>query len=70
MTRLLPTQHTGTRRFEVHAVARFAVDTLMTWRERARQRRALRQLGPQHLRDIGVTSEEAEREAATPFWRA
>ena len=37
--------------------------------QRVRQRRALAQLDRRLLRDIGVTPEQAEREAAKPFWR-
>lgn len=36
---------------------------------RRRQRRALSELSPWQLRDIGVTPEEARREAEKPFWR-
>ena len=32
-----------------------AVDLLLTWRERARQRRQLRSLNDRMLRDIGIT---------------
>jgi uncharacterized protein YjiS (DUF1127 family) len=42
------------------------------WMQRARQRRALTELtelGPHLLRDIGISYEEARREAAKPFWR-
>lgn len=37
--------------------------------QRARQRRALAHLDRRLLRDIGVTPEQAEREAARPFWQ-
>jgi uncharacterized protein YjiS (DUF1127 family) len=37
---------------------------------RARQRRALARLEPDLLRDIGITPEQARREAAKPSWRA
>ena len=40
------------------------------WFERSRQRRALADLDDRLLRDIGVTSAQASREAAKPFWRA
>ncbi len=48
-----------------HAVAA----TLKLWRARHRQRRCLAQLDTRALRDIGVTPYDAQREAATPFWR-
>ena len=37
--------------------------------ERSRQRQTLRDLDDHLLRDIGVTREQAEREAHKPFWR-
>jgi uncharacterized protein YjiS (DUF1127 family) len=52
------------------AILRVAAAALGTWRERARQRRALRRLDERLLRDIGVTRAAAEREARAPFWRA
>ena len=42
------------------------------WAERRRQRQALASLieSSDHLlRDVGLTREEARREAAKPFWR-
>ncbi|MCA1442408.1 DUF1127 domain-containing protein [Ensifer sp. IC4062] len=35
-----------------------------------RSRRALEELSEHLLEDIGVTEEEARREAAVPFWRS
>jgi uncharacterized protein YjiS (DUF1127 family) len=43
---------------------------IRTWFERGRQRRALAELDDRLLRDIGVTFEQAKREAARPFWSA
>ena len=40
------------------------------WFERGRQRRALAELDDRLLRDIGVTFEQARREAAKPLWTA
>jgi uncharacterized protein YjiS (DUF1127 family) len=37
--------------------------------DRWQQRQALLELDPRLLNDIGVTREEAEREARKPFWR-
>jgi uncharacterized protein YjiS (DUF1127 family) len=37
--------------------------------ERLRQRRILLELDERLLRDIGVTREQAEREARKPFWK-
>jgi len=39
------------------------------WKARARQRRRLSRLDAYLLRDIGVSAEDAAREAAKPFWR-
>jgi len=38
-------------------------------RQRIRQRRALARLDTRLLRDIGISAEQARREAAKPFWR-
>jgi uncharacterized protein YjiS (DUF1127 family) len=46
-----------------------ALDRLLGWRERARQRRALLALDDRMLKDIGITRADAEREASRPFWR-
>jgi uncharacterized protein YjiS (DUF1127 family) len=43
--------------------------TLALWAERSSQRKALAALERHHLRDIGVTREEARHEAEKPFWR-
>jgi uncharacterized protein YjiS (DUF1127 family) len=46
--------------------------TLSFWIDRSRQRSQLGELAELNddlLRDIGVTREEALREAAKPFWR-
>ncbi len=42
---------------------------LMTWHERARQRRALGTLDQRLLRDIGLDPATAATEASKPFWR-
>lgn len=39
------------------------------WITRAEQRAALAELDEERLRDIGVTRDQARREAAKPFWR-
>ena len=46
--------------------------TVALWIARCRQRRALEELAMVNdrlLRDIGVSKDEALREAAKPFWR-
>ena len=42
---------------------------LSTWRERAIQRKQLKQLPVHLLKDIGLTPMQAEQEAAKPFWQ-
>ena len=43
--------------------------TLLDWIERSRQRQALTVLERHLLDDIGVTPDEARREAEKPFWQ-
>jgi uncharacterized protein YjiS (DUF1127 family) len=43
--------------------------TLLTWLERARQRRHLLSLSDHMLRDIGLSRADVEGEAGKPFWR-
>ena len=44
-------------------------ETLITWRERASQRRHLASLEDHQLKDMGISRADAEREAGKPFWR-
>ncbi len=53
------------RRWVAHAL-----DGLLTWSERARQRRRLMQFDDHLLRDIGISRAEAIAETEKPFWRA
>jgi uncharacterized protein YjiS (DUF1127 family) len=46
-----------------------ALDTVLLWHERARQRRQLLQLNDAMLRDIGLVRADALGEAGKPFWR-
>lgn len=46
-----------------------ALDVMLSWQDRSRQRRALRHLSHRELRDIGISRIEAEHEARKPFWR-
>lgn len=39
------------------------------WAERRRQRRALAELPPHLLRDVGIAPGDAWAEARKPFWR-
>ena len=47
-----------------------ALDTVLLWHERTRQRRQLLQLDDVMLRDIGVGRSDVTGEASKPFWRA
>jgi uncharacterized protein YjiS (DUF1127 family) len=53
----------------LNAAALHAVDTILTWHERARMRHQLLMLDDRLLRDIGITRLEARNEAEKPFWR-
>jgi uncharacterized protein YjiS (DUF1127 family) len=44
--------------------------TLLTWRERSRQRAMLAELDGHLLRDLGISAADAQREWEKPFWRA
>jgi uncharacterized protein YjiS (DUF1127 family) len=60
---------TGSRPMLASRVER-AIDLLLTWHERSRQRHHLRSLSTHMLRDIGLSRADVEGEAAKPFWRA
>jgi uncharacterized protein YjiS (DUF1127 family) len=47
-----------------------ALGTVRLWRQRSRDRRILRDLDDQLLRDIGLSRADVEAEARKPFWRA
>jgi uncharacterized protein YjiS (DUF1127 family) len=60
------------RRVRVPSLAvrlRNAVDLVLTWHERARQRRHLQSLSDHMLRDLGLTRADVLAEASKPFWR-
>lgn len=48
---------------------RRALDLLLLWQQRARDRRQLASLSDQMLRDIGLTRADVYAEASKPFWR-
>ena len=48
---------------------RGAIQTLLFWQERARQRRALAQLDERSLNDLALSRSDVARECAKPFWR-
>ena len=47
-----------------------AARALILWHKRSRDRARLAAMEPYLLRDIGLTREQADSEAAKPFWRA
>jgi len=49
-------------------VALVVAVTVTRWTVRRKTRKALGRLEPHHLKDIGMTKEQAWREAALPFW--
>lgn len=72
----LPREAAGTRAFRQQSASSSSaggwLHTLGLWIDRSRQRRQLGELAELNnylLRDIGLSQEEALREAAKPFWR-
>lgn len=45
-------------------------DQLLTWQQRARDRRSLQRLDAHMLHDIGLSAADVDREASKPFWRS
>ena len=63
---------TRQRRHTVLNLAIRAAALIQGWSERRRQRESLNnlaELNPHLLNDIGLTRDDALREAAKPFWR-
>jgi uncharacterized protein YjiS (DUF1127 family) len=60
----LPPRHRGLTGL-LHATAKL----VRLWRRRFREREQLARLDHRLLRDVGITSIEAEREINKPFWR-
>jgi len=46
-----------------------AMEPVLLWRARVRDRGELARLSDRMLRDIGITRQDAEREFRKPFWR-
>ena len=47
-----------------------ALDRVLTWQERARDRRALGQLDEHMLHDIGLSPADVDFEVSKPFWKS
>ena len=47
-----------------------AMDTVLDWQDRARQRHHLGEMDDHLLRDIGLSRADLEYESSKPFWRA
>jgi uncharacterized protein YjiS (DUF1127 family) len=58
-----------TNRFELPPVLRGLIETVAVWIVRRRQRQALAELDEHLLDDVGLSREQARREAARPFWK-
>jgi uncharacterized protein YjiS (DUF1127 family) len=63
------TYRATTNRFELPPVLRGLIETVAVWIVRRRQRQALAELGDHLLVDVGLSREQARREAARPFWK-
>ena len=47
-----------------------AINTVLEWNRRSRQRRQLSTLDDRFLRDMGILGEQARAEFSKPFWRS
>lgn len=54
--------------FSPAAIFGAAVRAANVWRAVAKERRALREMDGARLADLGLTADEADREARRPFW--
>ncbi|MEN2989239.1 DUF1127 domain-containing protein [Tistrella sp. BH-R2-4] len=50
-------------------LAHIVVTIFRTWPDRWRQRRDLRDMTDDQLRDLGISRRDAMREGRRPFWR-
>ena len=46
------------------------LDTILSWQDRARERRRLAGLDHRMLKDIGLNRGDVHQEVSKPFWRA
>lgn len=67
--RMIPVSRLPAVRSTLAALLGTLGDTLRTWQTRARQRRELRSLDDEVLRDVGISRAQARFSADKPFWR-
>jgi uncharacterized protein YjiS (DUF1127 family) len=60
----------STKRFSAADKVSAMLKVIQAWSDRARSRSDLAKLSDWQLADIGVSREQAELEAAKPFWQA
>ena len=71
MTAATLTPLTDSPRLPLLAALAVAIALVVTkWSHRRRSRMNLSRLDPHLLNDIGITREQAQQEAARPFWQA
>jgi uncharacterized protein YjiS (DUF1127 family) len=58
-----------THRTELPPILASLIETIAVWIMRRRQRQALSELDEHLLNDVGLSREQARREAAKPFWK-
>jgi uncharacterized protein YjiS (DUF1127 family) len=58
-----------TNRVELALILSGLIETVAVWIARRRQRRVLAALDQHLLEDVGLSREQARREAAKPFWK-
>jgi uncharacterized protein YjiS (DUF1127 family) len=66
--------HVTTKRVPVSLLSPFqlllaALAGLVEWERRARERKSLGEMPDHMLKDLGITRNDAVREAEKPFWR-
>jgi uncharacterized protein YjiS (DUF1127 family) len=69
MTNLSHTQLNPTLSADLKQVIELALERVLVWIDRARQRRQLLALNDLELRDIGISRYDAIKEGDKPFWR-
>ena len=65
----LPAADLHRTRYGVAEALTRCFDLIISWQDRAKQRRQLMEFDDALLKDIGISRADAEREANKPFWR-